>query len=295
VTGPRDAVRRRPLVAFWLLTIAASWAYWVPLAVWAPEVSHFPGLLGPAVAALALTGLLEGRSGVRALLGRMARWRAPARLWLLALLPLGAAGAALAGLALAGRGLPDAAALTRLPGVPDLGLLGLLAVVLVVNGLGEETGWRGFAWPRLRAGRDLLPAAALLAVPWAVWHLPLFWLATGQRDFPLLVVPGWLVGLLAGAVVLGWLYERSGSLLVVAVFHSALNLASATAATEGVPAAAASAVVLAGAVLLLRGSARERPGDLLAQAAGERDAGGAVGAHLDHPHPPGSRQRLDQR
>lgn len=44
---------------------------------------------------------------------------------------------------------------------------------------------------------------------------------------------------MAGAVVLGWLYERArSSLLVVAVFHTVLNVASAIPATEGIPAAA---------------------------------------------------------
>jgi membrane protease YdiL (CAAX protease family) len=75
---------------------------------------------------------------------------------------------------------------------------------------------------------------------------------------PLYVVPGWLVGLAAGAVVLGWLYERSGSLLVVALAHTAINMASGTRGGEGLVAAAVSAAVIAAAVIVLRVDRRER-------------------------------------
>ena len=55
----------------------------------------------------------------------------------------------------------------------------------------------------------------------------------------------------AGAVVLGWLYERSGSVLVVAVWHTMLNMASATRGTEAA-APFVSMVVIACAIWILR-------------------------------------------
>jgi membrane protease YdiL (CAAX protease family) len=126
-------------------------------------------------------------------------------------------------------------------------------MVLVVNGFGEEVGWRGVAWPRLRERHTIAGAALLLTVPWAIWHLPAFWLATGLADLPLAAVPGWLVGLGAGAVVLGWLYERARcSILIVALFHASLNMASATDGTAGLPAAVVTAAVIFAAVAILR-------------------------------------------
>jgi hypothetical protein len=58
--GVVAAVRRHPLGAFYLLTFALSWGYWVPDALAGGHVSHFPGLLGPAIAAIAITGLTRG-------------------------------------------------------------------------------------------------------------------------------------------------------------------------------------------------------------------------------------------
>ncbi|HSJ29024.1 MAG TPA: CPBP family intramembrane glutamic endopeptidase [Acidimicrobiia bacterium] len=248
----RDFVRRHRLPAFWAMAIALSWAYWIPVAMTGGEMSHFPGLMGPLVAGFVVTAMADGRNGSWDLARRMVRWRVPGRWYAAALVP-GAVGAvAVAGQALVGEW-PAWRELSSMPGLPEVGWVGTFGMVLVVNGFGEEVGWRGVAWPELRRRRSIGRAAMLLAVPWAIWHVPVFWIDSGLRGFDLWLVPGWLGGLAAGAVVLGWLVERAdGSLLVVAIFHAFLNMASATPATEGIPAIAASVVVIGWAVWILR-------------------------------------------
>jgi membrane protease YdiL (CAAX protease family) len=246
-------VRRHPLAAFFVLAYACSWAYWLPVALTGGHLSHFPGLLGPMLSALLVTATLRGWAGVRELLSRMGRWRVPLRWYGVAFVPMAAGLLALGGLWLAGRGLPSLSRLSTMPGLPAVGWVGVAILVLAINGYGEETGWRGFAWPRLRERHSLGGAAMLLAIPWAVWHLPTFWLDTGMRGFPLVQLPGLFVGMAAGAVVLGWLYERArSSILIVALFHAWLNMASATRGTEGFVAAAVSTVVIVWAVAILR-------------------------------------------
>lgn len=247
------ATRRHPLASFFLLAHVLSWAYWIPLALAARHVTHFPGLLGPMVAAFVVAAIRNGGAGPRDLLTRMVRWRVAFRWYAAALAPAGAGLLALAALAVAGRGLPSVADLSTMPGLPSVGWLGVFALVLLVNGYGEEVGWRGFAWPHLRERHAMAAAALILTVFWATWHIPVFWLDTGLRDFDLVLLPGWIVGLAAGAVVLGWLYERSGSsLLIVTVFHAMLNMASATSGTEGIPAAVVTTVVIIWAVVILK-------------------------------------------
>lgn len=251
--GLAAAVRRHPLGAYFLLTYLLSWGYWVPLALAGGRPSHFPGLLGPMLAALAVTPIVAGRAGVADLGRRMVRWRVPIRWYATAAAPLVAAALALAVQRRFGVPLPGADQLGHLPGLPELGWLAVFGLTVLINGYGEETGWRGLAWPRLRERHSLGGAALILAVPWALWHLPAFWLDTGLRGFPPLMIPGFLIGMAAGAVVLGWLYEHArSSILVVAVFHAALNMASATKGTEGFPAAMTSTVIIFWAVLLLR-------------------------------------------
>src|SRR5215211_5403361 len=73
-TGERrnlvSAIRRHPLVAFFVLTYALSW--WVVPFGW----EQFPFLAtGPLLAALIVLALTEGRAGLQDLGSRMIRWR----------------------------------------------------------------------------------------------------------------------------------------------------------------------------------------------------------------------------
>ena len=242
--------RDRILVAYLVLAFALSWAWWVPVAVAGGSASHYPGLLGPLVAAVLVTLATDGGAGLRRIVGRVG----PPRWWALAVTPLLVGVIAVVAAHLLGNG-PSPRALADVPGVPSWSWPVVFLVVLLVGGVGEEGGWRGLAWPRLRRHRNLRDAALLLTVPWALWHLPLFWIDSGLAGMPLYVVPGWLVGLASGAVVLGWLYERSSSLAVVALAHTSVNMASASRGGAGLVAAVVSAAVIAAAVLVLRAEA----------------------------------------
>jgi uncharacterized protein len=248
------AVRRHPVGAHLGLTFLLSWGYWIPLAITGGEGSHVPGLLGPAIAAVVITAILDGRRGLHRLVARVGRWRVPARWYLAAFAPLLTGAVGLGILRLVTSEPITWRSLSSFPGLAEVGWLGVFVLTLVINGLGEEVGWRGFVWPRLRRHRSLGGAALVLAVPWAIWHVPTFWLATGM-DLEPYVVPGWLLGLAAGAVVLGWLYERTGSLLLVALFHASLNMVSGTDVPV-LPAALTSMAIIVVAVALLRRSAR---------------------------------------
>jgi membrane protease YdiL (CAAX protease family) len=244
----RAAVREHPLPTFFGLAIALSWSYWVPDALTGGHWSHFPGLLGPAVAAI-LTSAIAGGDAPARLRRAITRVRVAPRWYAAALLPLAVAAGVLAVRGIDGR-------LSRMDGLPDLGWFGVAAAVLLVNGFGEETGWRGFAWPRLRERRPLPTAALWLTIPWAIWHAPLFWIDSGMRGFPALAVPGFVFSLGCGAVVLGWLYDRSASVAVVALWHTMLNMATATHGTEAA-APVVSVFVIAWAVWMLRTEQRE--------------------------------------
>ena len=224
-----------------------SWGYWVPLVLTGQVVrlggsaSQFPGLIGPVVAAFVVTAVTDGRTGVADLARRVIRWRVPVRWWLFAVgSPLVLVAAALVVLAL-GLGLPDLRGFGRMAGLPQWGVLFVWLVFVLVNGLGEETGWRGFALPLLRRRHGTLKASLLLVPIWAGWHLPLFFLLQSYRDLGPIGLPGFLIGLACGSIVLAWLYESaSGSVLIAAAWHGTYNLTVATAAGSGTVAAVVS-------------------------------------------------------
>lgn len=255
----RPALDVRALVAFFLLTYAVSWAWAIPLAVQGQVVhrgeswpTHYPSLVGPLVAAFAVTAWTAGRSGVRDLLARMGRWRVGLRWWLAALSPAAFLALALIGMWLASQPYPAVAHFGRFTGTPAIGVVGVLVLITLVNGFGEETGWRGYALPQLQRRFSALTASLILAPLWFFWHLPQFWVVGTYRDFAPFQYVGMFLGLICGTVVLTWLYNRSGgSILLVAVWHGVYNFVVATAAATGTIAAVVTTLVMVQGALLI--------------------------------------------
>lgn len=256
--GLRGVVAVHRFGVFAVLAGVFSWSWWLPTLAAGGTASHAPGLLGPAVAGLVVTALADGRAGLARVGRACVRWRVPWRYAVAALAPLAVVAVAVLAARFRDGAAPSALEIVAIGGFPSGTVAGALLALLVVNGFGEEVGWRGVAWPALRHRHDLAAAALRLTLVWALWHVPTWWLATGMEGIPVWLLPGWLVGLAAGAVVLGWLVERTGSLLVAAVFHAGLNLASASALTEGTAAAVVTMAVVVAAVALLRRDAAER-------------------------------------
>ena len=132
------------------------------------------------------------------------------------------------------------------------GPLGVALALLLINGFGEETGWRGYASVHLQRRHSPLTATLILAVLWAGWHAPMFLVLQTCRDFGPAIFAGWLFGLCGGAVVLSWLYNRrGGSILLVAIWHATYNLISGTEAARGLLAAGSTSLVIGLALTLV--------------------------------------------
>lgn len=265
--GIRARLRAHPVVVYVVLAYAISWAVWVPMAlerrgvVDVPWDSHFPGLVGPLLAALATSALVDGSAGVRDLAARMLRLRVGWRRVALAVLgPLALFLLALPFAAWLGDGVPSLASVGRFSGLPSVGPLGIWVLLLLVNGLGEEAGWRGFAQDRLQRTRSPITATVTVALVWGGWHVPLFFFRDTYLAMTPITIVGWWLGLLlGGAVVLAWLYgHTSHSILLAACWHASYNWAVATEGAEGVIAAVVSAVVTVAGVWVLVAEVRAR-------------------------------------
>jgi len=243
------------------LALAFSWAWWLPMAA-TGQVSragqawptHLLGLTGPALAAVVVTALAGGPSGLIDLWQRATRWRVGVRWWLIVLLTLGLSGLGFLSGWWRGDPVPldDLGSYTGAPAAEGGALLLVAGYVLLVNGFGEELGWRGFLAHHLLPRYGRVRTATLVWLAWASWHAPLFLVVANFRDFDAFTTFGWLVGLWFGSYFLTWLYESTGrSVLLVATWHAAYNLSTATAATAGVAAAASSTLVMVAALALL--------------------------------------------
>ncbi|WP_254769130.1 CPBP family intramembrane glutamic endopeptidase [Salinilacihabitans rarus] len=223
----RERAVRRPIVAFFVLAYAISWLGFLPSVLGVDGGLGGMNLLvaqfGPALAALIVLRYTGG--SVREWAGRVVRWRVPLRWWAATLaIPVAVFGATGVGFALLGYE-PD---LSRLPD-PLTTFLPTLVGLSLLAGLGEEPGWRGFALPGLQERHGPLGATLLLGTVWAFWHLPVFFVdprsAHGITD-P--VVLFGLVSLTALGIVLysfyyTWIYNRTGSVLVMMLLHGGFN------------------------------------------------------------------------
>jgi membrane protease YdiL (CAAX protease family) len=204
-------VKRHPLVVFFVLAYALTWPL-IPLVSVSP-LFGFPALFGPALAAVIVAAITDGRPGLRDLLGRMVRWRVGARWYAVALgLPMV--------LALTAAGLHYLLGAQTSVNFGGLSVLNFVVFALIV---GEELGWRGYALPRLLAERSGLVASLILGALWGAWHLPTFFVAGApQYGLP---VSAFVLLTMAYSVVIAWVYLHArGSVLIVSLMHGAINL-----------------------------------------------------------------------
>ncbi|MFC7047067.1 CPBP family intramembrane glutamic endopeptidase [Halobacteriaceae archaeon GCM10025711] len=218
-------VDEHPVAAFFVGAYAYTWIVSAPAlfmeASWTSAILIYVGSFGPPVSAAAVTWLRG--DDVRAWARQIGKWRVGWQWWLVALgLPVVAAGLITVGI-LAVQGPVD---LGRALPAPTTFVGVFLFAMVLSGGLNEEPGWRGFAQPRLNERYGALTASLLIGVVWAGWHLPYFVApVTPHSNFPLVNQLGWLGGILALSVILGWVYNGTGSVLIAMVLHAMSNTA----------------------------------------------------------------------
>src|SRR5690606_19097775 len=100
---------------------------------------------------------------------------------------------------------------------------------LIGGGLLEELGWTGFAVPRWRRRYGVLATALIVGILWGVWHfLIAFWASGAMAGESLAIfVAGFLIfyigALPAYRVLMVWVYDRTGSLLLAMLMHASLS------------------------------------------------------------------------
>ena len=227
-------LKEHPLVLFFLLAYAISWTVWLPQLAFVQgflnkPVSpylHLLGGIGPISAAIIVTGLIEGGAGIRDLIRRMLHWRVGITWhWIAWIGPLALFAVAAIIVRIVWGPWPDFSRLGQTEEYPQLPLLVYWVANILFYGWGEETGWRGFALPRLQKGQGTLAATFVLSIFWALWHLPLFWFIDGFMKMGFGGAMGWYFSMLLGTALLTWLYNSSqGSILIVAIFHGVLDI-----------------------------------------------------------------------
>lgn len=235
-----NIIKRNPLVSYFILTYAISWTVWSPVVASAQGwitwnvlyALYYFGSFGPLLAALTITAMTEGKVGVRNLVNRIVKWRVEPRYYAFAVL----APIALFVLAfLLNRAITgtwsDLWLLGQADYLPYLGPAGLLCLWLLTYGLGEETGWRGFALPHLQRHRSAASATLILSLLWACWHLPAFLFRDTYAELGPIGFPMFAFMMIFTTMVFTWLYNSTqGSVFIVIILHAVFNWLSVSEA-----------------------------------------------------------------
>jgi membrane protease YdiL (CAAX protease family) len=217
----RSLIARRSVSAYFLLCFVISWAGalgvalpWIVKGTALPTLTGilmFPVMLvGPVVAGIGLTTLLNGRSGLRELVARLRRWRFPGRWYSTLLIPPALVLAVLLGLTW----------LDSRVFAPNLFLVGILFGIPA--GFLEEIGWTGFAFPELHETRSALSSAVLLGVLWVIWHAPVIDFLGAAHPHQQYWLPFFLafgLAMTAIRVLISWVYVNTRSLFAAQLLH----------------------------------------------------------------------------
>lgn len=245
----------KKIITFITLTYLIAWSVWIPMAIQGvitrPGIgwpTHLYGLLAPLIAAIITTLIFDGKPGLKTLTQRCFKWQV-GYYWLSVIAVIVAAIIAL----IVTSANINADELFSYSGVAtSIGPVATLTLVLAVNGFGEELGWRGFLADELLKKYSLIKTSLFVFAVWAPWHIPLFWVVESFRDFGVGGIIGWLFGILAGSILLVWLYRESkSSILLVAIWHTAFNFTSATDATAEKIAPITSTLVMFAVIAIL--------------------------------------------
>ena len=253
VVAIRNWMRRRPLVAFFVVALSITWFCQILGLILAQRnalslinednLLHLFDLLslrlgpgeasalliyilgaGPLVAALLVTWAIGGRGGIEELWARITRWRMEPRWYLIVfLLPVALALISLTAGVLFGGLRPSSYS----PLLPVAYFIPLFLYMLVFTGLAEEPGWRGFALPRLQSRYSAVKSSWILGVLWGVWHFPsiiYYNLATGMPAFALIpILIGLVLGIVGWTIVNTWIYNSTESVFLMIVLHGWYN------------------------------------------------------------------------
>jgi membrane protease YdiL (CAAX protease family) len=226
-------IKRYPVQAYFLAVFTISWGLILLLAGAGnipldPEQSksllpllYAMMLVGPGAAGVLLIGLVYGKEGFRNFKTRLFRWRVGIHWYLVALL-----------------GTPILSSLillilSCLSPEFNIGIFysedkitsimtGIITGIMV--GFFEETGWSGFIVPKLRLRYSITITGLIVGSLWGAWHFILFWEGDSfSKTLPLFILLARLFAWLPPfRVLMVWILDRTGSLLIVILTHASL-------------------------------------------------------------------------
>lgn len=225
-------MRRHPLVSFFVLAYGVTWLLWSPVlflnlppfnpATHAPALYVLPGIgIGVTGSAFLMTAVTQGRAGVHRFMQRLGWWRVGLQWYAVAVLLIPITEILIA----VALGSPDA-----LGAISPAALLlypAAYAAHFFFGPLFEESGWRGFALPRMQHRHGPLLGTLLLGLLWSAWHFFLYvpvWFQSGSIVDGLMGIGIFVATTTSMTFIFTWLFNNTqASLLLSVLLHGSVD------------------------------------------------------------------------
>jgi len=168
------------LAFFFLFTYILSWTIWIPSAIIGKSNQLLFWIAGfaPTLISVLLTIIKKGINGAFQLL--RLKWQVKPIWYFISLLGTPLVIIIALGLhVLLGGDMPKYADPIHLVTTFEQFPISIIVFlyIFIFTALGEEYGWRAYALPRLQERYSHFTSSSVLGFVWALWHLPLFWMA----------------------------------------------------------------------------------------------------------------------
>jgi uncharacterized protein len=241
-------VARHPLISFFTLAIVITWLLALPSLLFEMPFKPFQtaGAHGPFLAAIIVSTAM-GSAELKLLFGRMTNLRFGLRWYLIVIF-----GNVLLYLLVAGlSGAPLMQSLATNWTLIFTLYLPALFTSYLVNPIGEETGWTGFALPRLQKRFKPWLAAVILGVIWAIWHLPAFFVPSEMGVFNPINFIFFVLSSIFIRIVWTWVTNNAyGSGITGILLHASSNAVSLALIPNLLPMPSPDQMAVSGLLLL---------------------------------------------
>lgn len=102
-------------------------------------------------------------------------------------------------------------------------LFSLIVINITSGPLGEELGWRGFAYNELRGKYSSIKTAVIIGLAWGLWHIPLWFLSGYQGIDLVLYILIFMVSIIKISILISIFYEKTRNLFIPILIHFLFN------------------------------------------------------------------------
>jgi membrane protease YdiL (CAAX protease family) len=203
-------IKRYPQGVFWGIAYAVSIGGYILSLTYPSELWPFV-IWVIAIGGALVTGIVNGKAGLKTYLSRIVRVRAGVQWYVVALLTPFL-------LSFTAYGLNILTGAQTSGPLPAVGNAAMLFLVFFLTTAFEEPGFRGFSLPRLLQSRSAFNASLIVGVLHAIWHLPL--VIGGESSVIDLLHP------LCGAFLFTWIFNNTnGSVFLAMLLHASQDVA----------------------------------------------------------------------